>query len=398
MPDQSGGLFRLVGIWIVGLGAIWGCSVPLVHATPEISTDVSLESRPLVSEDPLASPPVVLPVSPDRSQGIPIVPAVNIESQPGAPLADQYGLTMGDLVTVTIANVPEFSGSYQVMTDGSLNLPVLGRLSVRGLTVTEVERAIASAYTQAQILVQPVVTVTLSQMSPIRVVIRGEVGRPGLYTLPLDGGRLPTVATALDQAGGITPRTDLQRIEVQRWQPNIPNQRVFTVSLWDILNTGDLSPNISLRDGDSIWVPTALPTDIATATSIAGSTLAADIIQVNIIGEVLQPGVLSVPASTPLNEALLLTGGFTTDAEASTVSLIRLQPDGTVSHRDVPVDLRASTNNDNNPLLQNRDVIVVGKSASATLSEQIGTILDPLNSVLSLFNFFVPFIVPSSTR
>jgi polysaccharide export outer membrane protein len=303
---------------------------------------------------------------------------------------ESYMLTTGDRVNVTIANVPEYSAAYQVMVDGCLHLPVIGNVWVRGMTLPAAEAVIASRYATAEILVDPVVNVTLAEFSPLAIVVTGEVNRPGVYRLSLNGGKLPTVTQAIEQAGGITQQTDLRRVEIHRLQPGNPDQ-ILQVSLWTLLTTGDRQQDITLRDGDTIVLPTATAMDATTVNQLATSSLSPATIQVNLVGEVNQPGILQIPPNTPLNQALLLAGGFNDRARRNSVRLLRLNPNGTVSQRTIRIDLAQGVNEDSNPILHNRDVVLIGRSTSVRITDIVGTILSPVNSVLSIINLFSSF-------
>jgi polysaccharide export outer membrane protein len=315
---------------------------------------------------------------------------VEVEGPPVYPL-DAYRLTVGDIIYVTVANVPDYSGTFQVLPDGALNLPVLGRVVAWGKTLTEVEQAIAAGYATADILVEPRITVTMSQLSPLRIVVIGEVAQPGAYVLSPDQGKLPTLANALDAAGGITQHTDLRAIEVRRVNPDNRQEDTLNVSLWDLLIQGDRHQNIPLRDGDTIVVPKAAIA-IADAREIASSSFSAGAVRVNIVGEIASPGVMEVPPDTSVSEALLLAGSFTSRSRRADVQLLRLNSDGTVTQQSLPVDFAGDINNETNPILQDRDVLIVGQNWSASVSDTIGTVLQPLTAASSLFNLFLPFL------
>jgi polysaccharide export outer membrane protein len=102
---------------------------------------------------------------------------------------------------------------------------------------------------------------------------------------------------------------------------------------------------------------------------------------------------MEVPPDTSVSEALLLAGNFTNRSRQVDVQLLRLNPDGTVTQRTLPVDFASAINEETNPLLQDRDVILVGRNWSASLSDSIGTVLQPLTGASSLFNLFLPFLL-----
>ncbi len=233
----------------------------------------------------------------------------------------------------------------------------------------------------------------------LNIAVVGEVNRPGTYTVGAGGSGgtgggiigLTTVTRAIQTAGGITPLADIRQIEVRR-QRKDGTQQLIALDLWQLLETGALSNDIILQQGDTIVVPTATSIDLAEAPQVALASFSPGAIRVNIVGEVLSPGTLELPPNTSLNQALLASGGFNNSrARKQDVELIRLNPNGTVSKDVVPVDFSQGLDEQTNPTLRNGDVIVVGRSGLAktrdTLGEIGGTIGAVTNPVLSFFGF-----------
>lgn len=230
---------------------------------------------------------------------------------------------------------------------------------------------------------------------PLSIAVVGEVSRPGPYTVaaadnpntPDQGGKAPTLTRAIQLAGGITANADIRQIQVRRATRN-GDEKAIAVNLWQLLQEGDLTQDIILQEGDTISVPTATNLNPAEVTQLATSSFSPDKIRVNVVGEVQKPGTVEVPPNTPLNQALLASGSFNNRARRRSVDLIRLNPNGTVSKRPVQVDFTQGINEKNNPTLRNNDVIVVGRSNIATISDTVGTVLSPVGGIFSLFNFF----------
>jgi polysaccharide export outer membrane protein len=237
----------------------------------------------------------------------------------------------------------------------------------------------------------------------LNIAVVGEVNRPGTYTVGAGGGGggapgggggiigLTTVTRAIQTAGGITPLADIRQIQVRR-QRKDGTQQLIALDLWQLLETGALTNDIILQQGDTIVVPTATSIDLAEASQVALASFSPEAIRVNIVGEVLSPGTLELPPNTSLNQALLAAGGFNNSrARKQDVELIRLNPNGTVSKEVVPVDFSQGLDEQTNPTLRNNDVIVVGRSGLAktrdTLGEIGGTIGAVTNPVLSFFGF-----------
>ncbi|NJR59179.1 MAG: polysaccharide transporter [Cyanobacteria bacterium CRU_2_1] len=277
--------------------------------------------------------------------------------------------------------------------DGSVNLPLVRNVLINDMTLEQAADTIATAYDR--LLRNPIVTVSLIAPRPLRISIAGEVNRPGSYAVSLTEAtgdeaplQWPTVTQAIQLAGGITPRANVHQVEIHRPQRSQEDQ-IIDLDLWALLQTGDLQQDLRLRDGDTIVIPTISDVDPEQATRLATANYSPGIIQVNVVGEVVTPGVVEVLPNTPLNQALLAAGGFDSRrADRGSVRLIRLNPDGSVSERTIAIDLTEGINEDTNPALHNNDVIIVGRSGSASFSDAVDGILETLGRIFPIFTLF----------
>lgn len=266
-------------------------------------------------------PPPPLPLPPPTD--IPIPNSINPNSIPPAlpspnrsQTSEAYILGSGDRVQIDIFNVPEYSGDkgqYQILADGTINLPLVGYVSVSGLTLDQATTAISQQYNKY--LKRPSITLKLLASRPLQVAIAGEVYKPGSYTVPLTTGLInpgslvatqqPTVTRAIQLAGGITPTADIRNVKIRRTQRNSPEQ-ILNVDLWSLLQTGDLQADITLRDGDSIFIPTVTELNRLEARQIGDSNFAAtntQPINIAVVGEVLRPGTYTL-SNDPKNLTL----------------------------------------------------------------------------------------------
>ncbi|MDY7021908.1 MAG: SLBB domain-containing protein, partial [Cyanobacteriota bacterium] len=243
-----------------------------------------------------------------------------------------------------------------------------------------------------------------SQTQPLNIAIIGEVFRPGPYTVTgnartgqagVPGGASttastpPTVTRAIQVAGGVKPKADIRQIQIRRVS-NSGIAQTITVNLWELLKEGDAAQDTILQEGDTVFVPTAAEVKPEEVSQIAEASFAPNTIRVNIVGEVRRPGLVEIPPNTPLNEALLRTGGFNSRANEGSVELIRYNLDGTVEQRRIEVDFAQNANEEANPILSNNDVIIVTPSTLANISDTVDKVISPLNRIRSLF------IVPSA--
>lgn len=302
-----------------------------------------------------------------------------------------YRLGPGDTIQIDIFDIPEFSGQngqYTVLVDGTLNLPWIGKVDVWDLTLDQTANAIARAYTG--FINDPLVTVSLLAPRPLRFGIVGQINRPGVYTIEAasaDSQRY-TVTQAIQTAGGITQVANVRNIEVRRPMPN-GREEVLQVDLWDFLQGGDLSQDVVLRDGDTISVPQVTVLSPEEAYELASTSFSPATITINVVGEVVTPGQQELQPNSSLNQAILAAGGFDMSrANRGTVELVRLNPDGSVTNRNIEVDFTRGFDEETNPPLRNNDIIIVSRSGLASTSDLLDTVLRPVTSVFSILRLF----------
>lgn len=342
---------------------------------------------PGLAQSPVSSAPATGAVSSAASQVSPASPPTDV-----VPVElESYRLGAGDRIQLEVFNVPEYTGERQVLVDGTVQLPLAGNVSVRGMTLNQAAEAIEVAY--GRLLRNPVITLNLIAPRPLTVGVSGEVNRPGSYALSVTGTgaegipRWPTLTQAIQTAGGITQLADVRQIQVVRSQHS-GEPKTINVNLWALLS-GDLQQDLTLRDGDTITIAKASQISPAEATQLATATFSPTAIRVNVVGEVVRPGAVEVPPNTPLNQALLAAGGFDQRrADTGSVELVRLHPDGTVSRRQIDVNLTQGISEQTNPILSNNDVLIVGRSGTATLSDALSDVLDIVGTVLPIFRLF----------
>lgn len=352
---------------------------------------------PEVPVPTLEPEPGILPgVAPSMGGTAPVqFPPGTGPNQAGLPT--DYRLGPGDVIAITVFGAEDYSGNAIVLQNGAINLPRVGTLMVGGLTFPEVTRAIATRY--SPYIQQPLVTVSPVSLRPVRIAISGEVRRPGAYTIAANTGgdssttgqssRFPTLTEAIGQAGGITGLANIRDVQLRR-PAGHGRMQVETFDLWNLIQSGDLSQDIVLMSGDEIVVPTAVAISPREATAVSEASIAPDSIRVYITGEVKSPGLLEVPLNTPLNQAILNAGGFNPRASGNAVQLVHVNADGTVTQRDIDVDFDQDINEVTNPVLADKDVVIVGRSGLATFGDAASIVLSPvtqiLNTILGLQN------------
>jgi polysaccharide biosynthesis/export protein len=303
---------------------------------------------------------------------------------------EAYTLGAGDRLRVEVFGVPEYGREYQVLVNGALNLVQAPPVSVRGLTLKQAEATIAKRY---QRLVKRVsVDITLLVPRPLNVAIGGEVSRPGAYKIALsETAQLATLTQLIQQAGGISQSGDPQQVLLRRLQADGTTQtRRF--DLIDLAQTGNLSQNPVLRDGDMVQV--AERSVITPQVSSLGdqANFATDVNQplnIAVVGEVNRPGTYVLASVRPgasggqagqansvpvgirptLTQALQQAGGITQIADIRSIEVRRQTNSGQV--KKIALDLTKLLDGDiaQDLILQQNDTIVIPSGTSLDIAE-----------------------------
>ena len=207
---------------------------------------------------------------------------------PGEPTGQvsykTYILGPGDQLDIEVLDIPQLSGIFSIGPDGTLFLPRLRALQAEGLTIEELRLYLTEKF--RTYVRQPEIFITPVRYRPVRVYVGGEVARPGYYTISgaetaegsiipkktnsVDNGALrgrslnmlqsnqgiaPTLFDALQAASGVTPFSELSRVQVTRKRASSQGGKVrANINFLRLISDGDEDVNIRLYDGDGIFV------------------------------------------------------------------------------------------------------------------------------------------------
>jgi polysaccharide export outer membrane protein len=177
----------------------------------------------------------------------PGVSVTDVRASKAPAVSPEYRVGEADTLQITVWKEPDFSKTVNVRPDGMISLPLIGEVKVMGMTSGEIQDAVASklkAY-----LLNPLVTVEITEIKSRRVFITGEVVRPGLYPL----GGPTTVLQLIAQAGGFTPFAKRKSIVVLCQENGQPQKRPFNYS--EVVHGKTPEQNIVLTPGCTVVVP-----------------------------------------------------------------------------------------------------------------------------------------------
>lgn len=248
----------------------------------------------------------------------------------GAAEAGQrdYEIGVRDVIEINVFNQPDLSGRYTVETDGGFSFPLIGRVPAAGRTVEELEDVLRMRLLDGYFR-NPRVTAAVAEYRSRQVFVMGEVRSPGAYPLAAETSLIEILALA----GSLTPQASGAAIVVRAGSgaapprdaageppadngayrlppdgladgsPPAEGNEILRVNVRD-LEDGDLSRNVTLRDGDTIFVPRA------------------DMVYV--LGEVRNPGSFPISEGMTVLQALSLAGGGTEFAALGRITVVRM--------------------------------------------------------------------------
>jgi polysaccharide export outer membrane protein len=302
---------------------------------------------------------------------------------------DAYILGPGDQVQLTLLDpgAEGLNGAFDILNDGSTSLALVGNVVLDGLSLNQATSWLQSLY--GQYLLRPELNLRVVRPRPLQVSVIGEVENPGLYSLtPSEVSQtgvatsisgLPTVVAALQKAGGLTLNADLSNVLLQRRIPGNGQQlRETRLDLIALLKLGDKMQNPFLFDGDTLLIGKALIPD-GEVMELAATNLSPPSIRVNVIGELVSPGTLTLQANTPLIQAILAAGGPKTwRAKRSDVELVRISRNGAATRELFTIDYSQGVSGIRNPPLRDGDTVVVNRSNYAVFTDALDAVTSPL--------------------
>ena len=311
------------------LGRVVPIALFLLAATSRLAV---AQEAPKAEEPPASPPPLRLEARPLEE---------SLPPQVALTLADSrtdYRIGRQDLLEIKVFDVEELNQTVRVSDDGSISMPLLGRLVVSGLTKTDLEQMLARLLGERYVR-DPQVTVFVREYESKKIAVTGAVKKPGTFEML---GR-KTLLEMISMAGGLD--TDLgKEIIVFRQSDERPTERI-ALDLEQLVYRADPALNLVLQPNDIVYVPVV------------------EKMRIFVSGAVRSPDVYEVPRDEPVTvlKAVTLAGGPTIRAAEKHVQVLRTDARGERLVLDVDLK-KVKRGKSEDPLLHEGDIVLVPES------------------------------------
>tara|TARA_Y100001968_G_C19374793_1_gene727038 strand:+ start:70 stop:1239 length:1170 start_codon:yes stop_codon:yes gene_type:complete len=334
---------------------------------------------------------------------------------------EDYILDTGDILNIKFKNTPELSGQFTINDQGEIYFDRIKNAYVRGLTIKELKVLIEKRY--SNFLINPEINIRHSRFKAVRVSVKGEVRRPGLISFApffsaensnfqrtrkqnqtvfmediktganvlKDDEFVNTISNALNKVGGLTPYSDVSKIEIIRDVPigKGGGKKKAIVDFTDFLKNSNKKLDLRLFDGDIIFVPSLEEPNPNTVRLSILSGLSPRFISINVLGQIENPGEILVPFESSVSDAMDLSGPRM--PLSGKIILIRYNQDGSLIRKKINYSSKAKPGTKRNPTLVAGDLIAVTNSVLGRTSGTLKALTDPFLGIYTTKEFIKDF-------
>ena len=323
-------------------------------------------------------------------------------------LTSFYLLGPGDQLFLRFEGLDIFNNKYTINQNGEITLPEIDNVNIEGYTIKELESFLEKKYQNS--IENPKIKVSISKYRPVTVFLGGAVNRTGIFTLeykannanqfkvntfqglnkPFNFSNLngmvpnsqlpPKLIEAIQLGSGISNNANLSEIQIVRKnsQSQGGGEIKTTINLIKILELGDISQNIDLRDGDYIYIPESKSSTLEQLQMVNKSNFTPDVIKVFVNGNFANPGRITIPQGSSLYETIAASGGRL--SLSGKISFLRLQTNDTPQKKIFNYQPNSMKGSKFNPILQENDIILIRKNSLGKATEIISDFSTPILS------------------
>ncbi len=159
----------------------------------------------------------------------------------------EYTIDVGDVLNISVWEEKNLNQEVIVRPDGRISFPLAGDVPAAGLTFTQLKEELIQKL--KEYIKYPVVSITLKKLGGKKIIVLGEVGWPGVYSVT---GK-KTILEAVALAGGFTDDAVLSSVILVKGGLQHPQAK--RVNLSRAIKRADMSQNVTLEPEDIVYVP-----------------------------------------------------------------------------------------------------------------------------------------------
>lgn len=311
---------------------------------------------------------------------MPVVEKIKVDAAPAVPdpppATLDYQVGSGDILNILVYNRPDMSSGSKVegakgsRVDGSgnIHLPLVGAISVAGMTVSQIRETVEAAL--RKFMQEPSVVVEMVEYRSKPLYLMGQFRTPGVYYMDRPMNFLQGIALG----SGFDASANLRGVRLLR------DKKIAPVDVYSLIMDGKIDQNVWLRAGDTVFLPDNRLQNIF------------------VFGNVNKPGPQPMPQGRMnLLEAIASADLRSTGSDLQNVRIIRSLT--TTTGELLVVDLASIRRGEALPLqLMEGDVIYVPRDAFGTWNDAINDILPSLQAVSTLLQPFVSIAYLTRSR
>jgi len=225
---------------------------------------------------------------------------------------EDYRLGPEDELEIRVWSHEDLTRKVRVGLKGTITFPFVGEVKAQGLTVQELQGALEHGL-GGKYIIDPHVTITVTEYKSQKYFVVGNVGKPGTYPLT----KPIKVVEAISQAGGVSSGSAAkpvsgavaiivralpgEKLDQPKMPDRIPASQKITVSI-SLALAGDPQHNVEIKNGDTVFVPS---------------------LTFYVSGEVKKPGRYPYEENMTVLMGVTVAEGFTDKASARGVYILR---------------------------------------------------------------------------
>jgi polysaccharide export outer membrane protein len=286
-----------------------------------------------------------------------------------SPPFTDYTVGPGDVLFVNVSGKSEFSSSIlpgqtalkgsRVDGNGKIHIPLVGSVYVSGRTVEQLQEELKKKY--SHYIKDPWIIVEITEHKSKPLYLLGQFRNPGVYYID----RPTNVIQAIAYGNGLNPTANLRGARILR------NKKLLPVDIYDLLMHGDMTQNIWLDAGDSIYAPDSKEQSVF------------------ILGLVGKPGQINmIHGKLTLLQALSAAGFDEKTSYSSDIRIIRSH--SPTKGELIVVDLDKILSGESGSFfLMEGDIVFVAHSGIGNWNKALNEILPSLQTVSAILQPFV---------